>query len=277
MLYDGADPDRSIRVLGAITIGTVNGPKELVGVAPRLIVAELVLSGCRHASDGRLGELLWGDSPAASTSALRVAVSRLRQQLNGTGWTVQRSGLGYALSGRGSTDIEQLVDLERAIHDQASLPEVVALCRSALSLWRGESLSDIRTVDAGAQLAAHLDARRTRLRRTMADAAHLAGSDADFVAEFDAWRRAFPLDELASCALARALGRSGNAAEGLRVLAVARRSLAEVGLVPTEAVRRCEAELVEVTAVRHLPEHTMHAVTRRRACARADRPHHGAA
>ena len=248
--FDTIDESPSIQLLGPVVVKSADGTARMTGTTSRLIVADLVLSGSRFSSDAALVELLWSDSAPPSSSAVRVAITRTRQHLQGTGWAIVRVAHGYRLIGEGDTDTDRLGTLERNLATSTQPHEALAQCSAALALWHGRSLADVRTTDGGSRLADHLDSRRSALRRRLVYAARSAERLPEFLGEFRQWVSDEPLDESAVCALALALGHTGQVVAGLRLLNSTRALLADVGVTPTARLRACEAELCALDADR---------------------------
>ena len=233
----------NVRLLGSISLVSVDGDAAPLGAASRLILAQLLLSKGRQATDDRLMDSLWGEAPAAD-SALRVAITRLRKQLAGTEFGIERAPAGYRLVGPGTCDSDELNRLEHDLANATSPADGVPIAVEALALWTGPALADVRLAPGGGRLAGMLDRRRAALRRRLASDLLQCDRLGEFVWEMEAWSTDDPLDETAAAAFARALAASGQVAAGLRHVNATFRSLTEVGLQPTAELRRCEADLL---------------------------------
>jgi len=146
--------------------GTVLDEQRFPGRQGRLVFAYLLAVQGRPVPRDELAQALWGDEPPDAASALRVAITRLRRALDPSELHVERRHGGYALIGldASNTDVIALDDLERRSRDAADASSKSDHLRSALALWTGPALGDLRRIAAGERLAVELDHHRRQLR-----------------------------------------------------------------------------------------------------------------
>src|SRR5690349_15093969 len=131
---------RQIRFLGPVDvlIGQIAHP--VAGIRRQAVLAALALSAGRPVSVDRLIDVVWdGDTPATALNTLQRHVSFLRSRL-GSRDAVVAAGAGYQLDlGPDCTDLHLA---ENLIARARELPgaERASTLRSALGLWRGETL-----------------------------------------------------------------------------------------------------------------------------------------
>src|ERR687894_3267775 len=125
----------AIDVLGPLRLRVGEEERAVGGRRERLLLALLATAAGRHVGDDRLVDELGGDEPpAAATSSLQVAVSRLRRLL-GEHAELRRDPSGYTLVGAEVDAItvaalaERLAGLEPA--------QVLDATADVLGLWRG--------------------------------------------------------------------------------------------------------------------------------------------
>lgn len=222
----------------------------------RALLARLLIEANRPVSVDRLLLDLWGDSPPSSARAsLQVLVSRLRGALEperdpaGPARVVVTRAPGYALeipdnaidAERFATSAEEGRQLLVAAHPWEALQHL----DEALSLWRGEVLSDLADEPFMLPTAIQLGTLRSEAREHRA-AAHLAtGATASAVAELEALTEEEPLRERPWELLLRALHAGGRTVEALeRYRVLAERFREELGLDPGPNLRALESALL---------------------------------
>ena len=141
-----------IRLLGAIEACADGIPLPVGGPRQRAVLADLALHAGQAVPVAQLIDDLWGDRPPASAkSTLESYVYRLRQVLNASGAAggllVTRPG-GYMLDAAPEDiDVLRFRDLAAsggAAAEQGDAASAVRLVTSALALWRGPALADVR-------------------------------------------------------------------------------------------------------------------------------------
>jgi predicted ATPase/DNA-binding SARP family transcriptional activator len=212
----------------------------------RALVARLSLARGVAVSDERLARDLWGDVDLARPrERLRVLASRLRANLGEASSALSRTGAGYVLDAAPS----DVVAAEQALSDGSR--EAIA---SALALWRGDSLADLRAVPFGFAEGERLDALRVDLRVASLSVSQEAGAGIELRAELEALVGEHPLHERLSCMLALAFYRGGRQADALAVLSRLRSRLSdELGVDPASETVSMELRILRQEALGGAP------------------------
>jgi YVTN family beta-propeller protein len=242
------------RLLGPLEVlGDDGAAIDLGGRQQRLLVAVLLLHANEVVSVDRLVDALWRDQPPASAvKSVQAQISRLRRAF-GEGNGEQRlrtRANGYSMFVRpGELDVDAFQRLfdegrERLV---AGDPEGAdSTITEALELWRGEPLVDFAYDDFARSEIARLEELRLSALEERVEAGLALGRHAALLADAEALVVAHPLRERLRGQLMLALYRSGRQAEALRVYEDARRRLAEeLGLEPSEALKRLQGAILE--------------------------------
>ncbi len=125
----------SVDVLRALRVRIGDDERSVGGRRERVLLALLSTTPGRHVGDDRIIDELWGDDPpVGATSAVQVAVSRLRRAL-GDDAEVRRDAAGYALVGAEVNARPPHARRRRVgVLDPAAALETTD---AALGLWRG--------------------------------------------------------------------------------------------------------------------------------------------
>lgn len=235
-----------VRVLGRVEV--VAGELTVSGSRPleRAFAARLAMARGVPVPDGVLARDLWGTADLARPAErLRVVASRLRRGLGDHVAALERTAAGFALDAL-PVDLVAVEDAMTALQGARNRGDdrgAQAATRTALDLWRGGSLSDLRHIPFGAAEGERLDALRLRLRLAWIEAELASGSDAA-TAELERLVVEHPLHERLVGLSALALHRAGRQAEALERLAWLRQALAEeVGVDPTPETTALEESL----------------------------------
>ncbi|MFJ2609952.1 BTAD domain-containing putative transcriptional regulator [Streptomyces sp. NPDC087425] len=162
--------EMQFQILGPLEIETRDGQH----VSPRALklrslLAYLCIHSTRSVSMDRLIEALWsGMPPQSATTALHVYVSQLRKYLSGVGvdpkLLVTRPP-GYRLDLCSQTldmrRFESLLCDFRSLQAQDQLEAAAEALNTALALWRGPALEDLRAVPFFHNLCRQLNEKRT--------------------------------------------------------------------------------------------------------------------
>jgi DNA-binding SARP family transcriptional activator len=244
------------RLLGPLEVVEHDRSLALGGVKQRSLLAVLLLHANEVVSADRLIDELWGQTPPPTASkGVQVYVSRLRKQL-GESRLATRSP-GYILQVDASEldlgRFEQLLgEARRADPDSAAQK-----LRSALALWRGPALADLAYEPFAQSEIARLGELRWFALERRIDADLAGGRHAELVGELEALIAEHPLREHLRYQLMLALYRSSRQAEALDAYRQARRELSdELGLEPSEELRRLEQAILRQDAVLDLPQAT---------------------
>jgi YVTN family beta-propeller protein len=256
------------RLLGPLQVRGEDGAAiDLGGRQQRVLVAVLLLHANEVVSVDHLIEALWTERPPASAvKSLQVQISRLRRALEaGTGEQRLRThGNGYLLVVRPD---ELDVDVFRRLYQEGGRrlangdPKGAERTLSeALERWRGEPLADFAYDDFAQAEIARLAELRLGAHEERFEAELALGRHAALLADAEALVSAHPLRERLRGQLMLALYRSGRQAEALRMYEEARRRLAEeLGLEPSEALKRLQRSILDEDPVLDPPKEVIEA------------------
>jgi DNA-binding SARP family transcriptional activator len=229
---------------------------ELGGAKPRSLLAILLLHANQVLSTDRLIDELWGASPPATAAkSLQVMVSKLRKRLGDDRLATHPPGyvLRVEPAALDLARFEQLVGEAR----QAAPESAARKLRQALALWRGPALADLAYESFAQAEIARLEELRLAALDQRIDADLATGRHAELVGELEALVAQHPLRERLRCQLMLALYRSGRQAEALDAYRSARRELSEeLGLEPSEELKRLEQAILRQDPALDLPEDT---------------------
>jgi YVTN family beta-propeller protein len=211
----------------------------------RALLALLVLRANEVVGSEELVDALWGDPPPETAlTALHGLVSALRKSLGPE--VIETRSPGYVV--RLEPDqvdlrrFERLVEEAHAAGDPARTAE---LLRAALSLFRGEPLSDLRYEDFARDEAARIDGARLNALEERIEVDLALGRHAELIPELERLVAANPLRERLRGQLMLALYRSGRQAAALQVFQEGRRMLAEeLGIDPGPALQELEHKIL---------------------------------
>lgn len=240
-----------LMVLGPVEVETDGRPAD--GLAPRhrALLAYLLLHTRTVLTPDQLADALWGlTPPTTARSQIHHALSAIRKVLRTAGCEhilLTRHG-GYTIQpDPGIFDLDlfttHVADAQRAL--AAGNPmSAVAQLRSALALWRGQALADLK--------ADYIDSARTRLHESrlraveqLADVELTAGRHTELIEELAGYVAAEPLREKLTGQFMLALHRSGHQAEALTVARSLRTRLIEDhGLDPSPAFTELEQAIL---------------------------------
>jgi predicted ATPase/DNA-binding SARP family transcriptional activator/class 3 adenylate cyclase len=237
------------RILGPLeVIGDDGSPVALPGVRERTLLAALLVSTNQVVSTDRLGELLWGDDlPPTAANALQALVSKLRRRLaaeSGELNPIHTQHPGYVLrTVPGEIDAKRFETLLRS--EESSHPaEAAARLNEALSLWRGDFLSDL-PVETFRNEAVRLEELRLVALERRVHAELSLGAHDKLVAELETLVRQHPFREGFRGQLMLALYRSGRQADALAVYRQTRTFLAEeLGIDPSKSLQDLELAIL---------------------------------
>jgi DNA-binding SARP family transcriptional activator len=242
------------RLLGPLEVLEHDRLLALGGGRQRSLFAVLLLHANEVVSTDRLIDSLWGRTPPLTAGkSVQVYVSRLRKELR-DGRLVTRAP-GYVLRvERSELDLgrfEQLV----AEAGRADPQTAARKLRQALALWRGPALADLAYEQFVQSEISRLEELRWAALEQRIDADLASARHAELVGELEALVAEHPLRERLRCQLMLALYRSARQAEALDAYRAARRELSEeLGLEPSEELKRLERAILRQDPVLDLPE-----------------------
>jgi predicted ATPase/DNA-binding SARP family transcriptional activator len=238
------------RVLGSVAVEHEGRSLPLAGHKQRALLALLLLHANEVASRDVLIDELWGAQPPPSAlHSLEVYVSRLRKIV---GKRLHTHAAGYVLAVEpGELDSRRFEDLlakGRASLRAGEADRAAEHLREALALWRGRPFEDLAYEPFVQVEAARLEELRLACIEERMEADLARGEHASLVAELEALVARHPLRERVCEQLMLALYRSGRQIEALQVYRDARRRLVEIGVEPSQALRRLEQAILQQDA-----------------------------
>jgi predicted ATPase/DNA-binding SARP family transcriptional activator len=244
------------RLLGPMEMTVDGEPVRLPGAAERALLVQLLLAPGRTIPATVLVDRLWSEStlPADPLNAVQIRVSKLRRSLKvaGTPDLVGREGVGYrAHIERSGVDAIDFGDRIRAARGRAASgtdaydDQLLSDFDTALSLWRGEPLSDFATEPWAAAEAARLTELRLSALTERTQVALALGRHAEVVADLEPVVAQDPSLESLAGLLMIALYRSGRQASALEAYDRTRVMLDEhLGLEPSVSLRSLQERVL---------------------------------
>jgi predicted ATPase/DNA-binding SARP family transcriptional activator len=214
---------------------------EVGGARLRALLTLLALETGRVVPVERLIDDLWEDRPpVGAPNALQSLVSRLRAALVNGHEIIESHPAGYRLTlapgDVDAHDFEAMVVRARRAGDPAA---TAAELRTALALWRGPALADVRGAPFAEGPIARLEALRQAAIEERVEADLALGRQAELIPELEALTAADPLREPLRGQLMRALYAAGRQADALAVFTATKRALAEaLGVDPSPELDR---------------------------------------
>lgn len=241
--------DVRFRLLGPMEILVQGRPVGIPGAAERAVLVQLLLSPGRTIPATMLVDRLWSESslPVDPMNALQIRVSKLRRSLRAIGVpeAVAREGVGYRADvdprSVDAVDFVARVREARARSAAGTGHEAVASLEAydeALTLWRGEALSDFITEQWAVIEATRLAELRLTALTERAQIALSLGRPAEVVEDLEPLVAHDPTLESLAGLLMVALYRSGRQADALEAYRRTRDVLDEaLGLEPSLTLR----------------------------------------
>jgi YVTN family beta-propeller protein len=242
-----------VRLLGTIEVCADGIVPPLGGPKQRAVLADLALHAGQVVPTTQLIDDLWGEQPPASAkSTLESYISRLRQVLSTSGpdgLVLVTRPAGYMLGGAHEhVDAWQFRELAARGKAAAGRDDGVAAAEaltSALALWRGPALADIRAVPFAIPAGRRLEDERLAAAELLADMRLRLGQHRELVPELEALIAGSPYRERFHAQLMLALYRSGRQADALAAFGRARDLLTgELGLEPGRELRELERAIL---------------------------------
>ena len=241
------------RILGPVEALDHEGRTlELPRGRPRTLLALLLVHGGEGVPADRVIEELWSDRlPANPHNAVQVVASRLRKAIGSDVVLSEAGGYGLRLApgDRDSDRFEELLAKGRGELERRDAANAAETLRTALALWRGPALADVRFEMFAQAEVARLEELRLACSEARIDADLALGRHADVVGELEALVAEHPLSEHLRGQLMLALYRSGRQAEALAAYGEARRMLVgELGIDPSPELRELEQSILRQEA-----------------------------
>ncbi|MFV2000752.1 MAG: BTAD domain-containing putative transcriptional regulator, partial [Acidimicrobiia bacterium] len=204
-------------------------------------------------STEELIEAVWGDQlPSNPANTLQYQVAQLRKVVEVDAskprYLITRPP-GYVLDAHTtSVDASRFdaltIDARTAFED-GNTADAAALIDEALTLWRGPALSDFRYEEFAQSEAVRLDDARLAAEELRIDIALSDGRHDEEVPRLTQLTIEHPLREGLWIRQMTALYRNGQQTEALRAYQKARRALAEIGVEPSEELRKLEQRILD--------------------------------
>ncbi|MEU6273281.1 BTAD domain-containing putative transcriptional regulator [Streptomyces populi] len=237
------------RLLGMVSVDTLEGPLSLGPAKRRSLLAALLLSVNTPVSVARLTDCLWDDTPPLhARSVIQGHVSRIRALLAGgeaAVYGVELATLGdaYALrSPETLLDSHRFEELLALAREQRDARDAVSMLKDALSLWQGPALAGTFPGPA-LQAAAHsLEESRVAAVEQLARAHTSLGEHDQAAAVLRTVAVVHPMREPLAASLMAALYRAGRQSEALDWFHRTRRLLVdELGVDPGSELAQVHA------------------------------------
>src|SRR5665213_1712528 len=241
------------RLLGPFGVERDGSAVPLGGRRQRSVLALLTMHVGEVLSADRIAEEIWaGDPPPSATRTVHSYVSRLRSSLRGADGTdvLVRRDPGYVLTVEPScvdaVRFEHLVERAVGTLGAGDPEEANRDLRQALSLWRGEALSDFAYDHFAATESQRLDGRRLEALELRIDTDLALARHAQVVAELESLVAMHPLRERFWAQLMVALYRCGRQSDALAAYGRVRRTLVdELGLEPGQELQLLERQVLD--------------------------------
>ncbi|GGP95377.1 AfsR/SARP family transcriptional regulator [Streptosporangium pseudovulgare] len=234
---------RKVRVLGPVDAMVDGTALEITGRRQRVVLALLALNAGRVVPLDLMIDAVWGERPPASArNQIAICVTRLRRVLHGSGeQLVAAVPPGYQLRPEAVTvdlnTAEELVRAGRAAAEGNDPATAAERLRSALELWRGETLSGLDSDIMSAE-AARLEEWRLGVIEEYLDLRLAHGLGGEVITELTDLVGRHPFRERLRATLMRALCAAGRQAQAMEVYHRGRALLAdELGVDPGHELR----------------------------------------
>lgn len=238
-----------------------NHSRPLAGPKVRTVFAALLLNANKPLGIHCLIDELWEDSPPATAAAtVRTHVYHLRRTLgdnplSGHGRMIVTSKAGYELrlpeDRIDAIAFLRLADRGQRLLDQGHVVCAASVLGDALSLWRGDALSDVQ---CGPMLRRHvvrLEETRINTVQLRIEAELRLGHIRRLIPELKSLVTAHPLNEWLHARYAEALCLSGRRGEALQALGELRKILKEeLGLDLPPEIQRVQQRILRGLGVR---------------------------
>ncbi|GAB3005854.1 winged helix-turn-helix domain-containing protein [Amycolatopsis acidiphila] len=246
-------------VLGPVDVRADGGaPIDIGGARLRMLVARLALGANRPVTAESLVDGLWGaDPPADAANALQSLVSRLRRALGDSARLASANG-GYLLKVE-EVDAHRFEELAaKGRHELAAgrYADASNALTEALSLWRGEALSDVLEAPFAPPPAARLAELRIAAMEDRFEAELELGRHGGILADLETVGADNPLRERLVSLRMRALYAAGRQSDALAVYEQARATLAdELGVDPSAELQQTHLAVLRGELTKPRPEH----------------------
>ena len=247
----------SLRLLGPFEC-LVDGESVRLAPGPRALLVALALRRGDTASMDSLIDSVWETGgPASARSIVQVYVSQLRRVLPADRLVTVQGGYRLVVEADelDVSSFELLMADARHSVSEGQVRLAASIYSSALELWRGEALTDLRRESFARDEAARLDDLRLTCLEEQIEVELRLGHHAELVTELERLVAEHPLRERLRGKLMIALYRSGRQADALACYRAGRDLLvSELGLEPSAELRDLERRILDHDPVVAPPE-----------------------
>ena len=234
-----------VSVLGPILV--LHGGRPIsVGPKESIVLARLAAARGRIVSDDALFDAVWACPPPSARKTLQGYIHRLRRAMGAE--AVLRQSSGYCI-GEIELDLDVLgrfVELARRCASEDRLDDAVNAYRSARGLFRGRPLPELDDDLAVAGLRRQLEEIEISVSEELFRAEIDRGRTSEIIGDLEQLVARDPTRESGWYLLAEACARDGRQADGMAVIARARRALAmELGLELGPQFRELEQAILQ--------------------------------
>jgi DNA-binding SARP family transcriptional activator/tetratricopeptide (TPR) repeat protein len=249
-----------IRVLGPVEVTGPHGRADLQGPRRRAVFGVLALHAGTVIPRERLVDVLWDDDPPrTAVKSLHSHVARVRQALRGCGLpdVLHTSNAGYLLDVDAEVvDAHRFERCVRSVGERGDDPDgVVARCREALALWRGDGFDDAMLTGWGVAELNRLRELRLTAWEHLWDAELRRGRHSSVIVDLERSLVAHPHRERLVGLYMLALYRCGRQVDALDAYQRLRQRLADdLGVDPAPELIALYAEILRHDARLDLPK-----------------------
>jgi DNA-binding SARP family transcriptional activator len=233
------------RLLGRLEVDADGVDLTPVRPQQRALLALLLLRAGEVVANDDLVDALWGPRPPeAAQKAVHGHISALRKRLGAERIETRPPGYRLRLARGDEVDAHRFERVVAAARTDGPSARSRKL-REALTLFRGEPLSDFRNEEFAVPEALRLEELRLTVVEEQIDAELELGRHAQVVPELERLVVDHPLRERMRAQLMLALYRAGRQADALQAFQEARTRLVDgLGIDPSPALRRLERQIL---------------------------------
>lgn len=253
-----------VSLLGPVVAHVGDAAVDLGGTKQRAVFAMLAMSAGQVVAMDRLIDDLWHEEPPArATVTLRAYVSRLRRSLDSArtlhgadvpeirtqppGWllTLPAERVDLMVFREQVERARRLLSAANSRPTAQDLEAGNSLLVSALSLWQGDMLADLTSIEVAHTEAARAEDLRLAAQELLLETRLSQGEHQRVVDDARAFVARHPYRERAWAALVLALYRSGRQSDALTALAELRALLREeLGIDPSPPLQELEQQVL---------------------------------
>ncbi len=241
-------------ILGPLLVTATGEPVDIGGPKQRAVLALLLIHANRPLTSDQMIDALWGEHPPSTALAtLQSYISNLRRALEperparAEAKVLQKNGGGYQLAVE--PDRVDALRFERLLAEATELVEAApqrarTLLADALAEWRGPALADFRYAEFARAEIQRLEEMKITAMELRVGADLALGRSSELIAELEELVADHPWRERLWAHLMLALYRTGRQAEALRAYRRFEEIVADMGITPSESLRRLELDIL---------------------------------